>query len=61
VAEGDLHPGDETEARRRVEAAGLPTDVFTPERLRRIWGADARLTAEHGRTGLHVAWLGQKP
>jgi iron complex transport system ATP-binding protein len=45
----------------RTEAAGLPTDVFTPERLRRIWGADARLTAEHGRTGLHVAWLGAPP
>jgi iron complex transport system ATP-binding protein len=41
----------------RTEATGLPTDVLTPERLRRIWGADARLTAEHGRTGLHVAWL----
>jgi iron complex transport system ATP-binding protein len=45
----------------RTEAAGLPGDVFTPERLRRIWGADARLTAEHGRTGLHVAWLGPPP
>jgi iron complex transport system ATP-binding protein len=42
----------------RTEVAGLPIEVFTPERLRRIWGADARLTAEHGRTGLHVAWLG---
>jgi iron complex transport system ATP-binding protein len=42
----------------RTEVAGSPTEVFTPERLRRIWGADARLTAEHGRTGLHVAWLG---
>jgi iron complex transport system ATP-binding protein len=42
----------------RTEVAGDPTEVFTPERLRRIWGADARLTAEHGRTGLHVAWLG---
>jgi iron complex transport system ATP-binding protein len=42
----------------RTEAAGLPTDVLTPERLRRVWHADARLTAEHGRTGLHVAWLG---
>jgi iron complex transport system ATP-binding protein len=42
----------------RTEAAGLPTEVFTPERLRRVWGVDARLTAEHGRTGLHVAWLG---
>jgi iron complex transport system ATP-binding protein len=43
----------------RTEAAGLPTDVLTPERLSRIWGADARLTAEHGRTALHVAWLGR--
>jgi hypothetical protein len=25
-------------------------------RLRRV-GADAHLTAEHGRTGLHVAWV----
>lgn len=41
----------------RTEAAGLPTDVLTPARLRRIWGADAHLTAEHGRTGLHVAWV----
>jgi iron complex transport system ATP-binding protein len=40
-----------------TEAAGSPTEVLSPERLRRIWGADARLTAEHGRTGLHVAWL----
>jgi iron complex transport system ATP-binding protein len=42
----------------RTEAAGEPTAVLTPARLARIWGADARLTAEHGRTGLHVAWLG---
>ena len=42
----------------RTEAAGSATDVLTPARLRRIWGADACLTAEHGRTGLHVAWLG---
>lgn len=27
----------------RTEATGLPTDVFTPERLNRIWGADARV------------------
>jgi iron complex transport system ATP-binding protein len=45
----------------RTEAAGLPTEVLTPERLRRIWRADAHLTAEHGRTGLHVAWLGSTP
>jgi ABC-type cobalamin/Fe3+-siderophores transport system ATPase subunit len=44
----------------RTEAAGPPTHVLTPERLRRIWRADARLTAEHGRTGLHVAWLGAR-
>jgi iron complex transport system ATP-binding protein len=41
----------------RTEAAGLATDVLTPERLSRVWDADARLTVEHGRTGLHVAWL----
>jgi iron complex transport system ATP-binding protein len=43
-----------------TDATGLATDVLTPRRLRRIWGADARLTAEQGRTGLHVAWLGSK-
>ncbi|OJU85510.1 MAG: ABC transporter [Solirubrobacterales bacterium 70-9] len=42
----------------RTEATGLPNEVLTPGRLSRIWGADARLTAEHGRTALHVAWLG---
>jgi iron complex transport system ATP-binding protein len=42
----------------RTEAAGAPAEVLTPERLRRVWGADARLTAESGRTALHVAWLG---
>jgi iron complex transport system ATP-binding protein len=42
----------------RTEAAGAPTEVLTPERLRRVWGADARLSAEGGRTALHVAWLG---
>jgi iron complex transport system ATP-binding protein len=41
----------------RTEAVGPPTDVLTAERLRRIWGADAHLTAEQGRTGLHVAWI----
>lgn len=41
----------------RTEAAGDPTEVLTPERLGRIWNADARLTAEHGRTALHVAWI----
>jgi iron complex transport system ATP-binding protein len=42
----------------RTEAAGEPTEVLTPERLGRIWGADARLTVEGGRTALHVAWIG---
>jgi ABC-type hemin transport system ATPase subunit len=35
----------------RTEAAGGPAEVLAPERLGRIWGADARLTAEGGRTG----------
>jgi hypothetical protein len=39
-------------------ATGGATEVLTPARLRRIWGADAQLTADQGRTGLHVAWLG---
>jgi iron complex transport system ATP-binding protein len=39
----------------RTVAAGGATEVLTPARLRHIWGADGRLTAEHGRTGLHVA------
>ena len=42
----------------RTEAAGKPTAVLTPERLRHTWGADAELTATRGRTALHVAWLG---
>jgi iron complex transport system ATP-binding protein len=42
----------------RTAAAGAPTEVLTPERLSLIWGADARLTAEAGRTALQVAWLG---
>jgi iron complex transport system ATP-binding protein len=41
----------------RTEAAGPPTEVLTPERLARIWRADAHLTAEGGRTALHVAWI----
>jgi iron complex transport system ATP-binding protein len=41
----------------RTEAVGEPAEVFTPERLSRIWGADAHLTADGGRTALHVAWL----
>jgi iron complex transport system ATP-binding protein len=38
-------------------AAGAPAEVLDRERLAEIWGADARLTAEEGRTALQVAWL----
>ncbi len=41
----------------RTEAAGESGAVLTPERLSRVWKADARLTAEDGRTALHVAWI----
>jgi iron complex transport system ATP-binding protein len=41
----------------RTEAVGAPTEVLVPERLSRIWRADAHLTAEGGRTALHVAWI----
>ncbi|HVX34272.1 MAG TPA: ABC transporter ATP-binding protein, partial [Solirubrobacterales bacterium] len=41
----------------RTVAAGEPGAVLTPERLARVWRADARLTATGGRTALHVAWL----
>jgi len=44
----------------RTEAAGHPAEVLTPERLGRIWHADARLTAEGGRTALHVAWVASR-
>jgi ABC-type cobalamin/Fe3+-siderophores transport system ATPase subunit len=45
---------------QRVQIAiGLAQEapVLTAERLGRIWGADAHLTAERGRTALHVAWV----
>jgi iron complex transport system ATP-binding protein len=41
----------------RTVASGAPGEVLTSERLAEIWGADARLTAEEGRTALQVAWL----
>jgi iron complex transport system ATP-binding protein len=44
-------------AEGRTVATGSPTEVLTSERLAEIWGADARLTAEEGRTALQVAWL----
>jgi iron complex transport system ATP-binding protein len=44
----------------RTEATGAPPEVLTPERLSRIWRVDAHLTAEGGRTALHVAWIGSR-
>jgi iron complex transport system ATP-binding protein len=44
-------------AEGKTVATGSPTEVLTSERLAEIWGADARLTAEEGRTALQVAWL----
>jgi ABC-type cobalamin/Fe3+-siderophores transport system ATPase subunit len=42
----------------RTVATGTPARVLTPERIGEVWGADARLTEDEGRTALHVAWLG---
>jgi iron complex transport system ATP-binding protein len=44
-------------AEGRTVATGLPAEVLTSDRLAEIWGADARLTSEEGRTALQVAWL----
>lgn len=44
-------------AEGRTVAAGRPAEVLTPERLASIWGADARISEQDGRTALHVAWL----
>jgi iron complex transport system ATP-binding protein len=44
-------------AKGRTVATGSPTEVLTTDLLAEIWGADARLTAEEGRTALQVAWL----
>lgn len=41
----------------RTVATGLPAEVLTSDRLAETWGADARLTADEGRTALQVAWL----
>ncbi|HTR75589.1 MAG TPA: ABC transporter ATP-binding protein [Solirubrobacterales bacterium] len=43
----------------RTEATGAPATVLDRERLTRVWGADAHLSAADGRTALHVAWLGR--
>ena len=37
--------------------AELPSRCLTSERLAAVWGAEAHLTADDGRTALHVAWL----
>ncbi len=41
----------------RTVATGSAEQVLSAERLASVWGADARLTAQEGRTALHVAWL----
>lgn len=38
-------------------AAGPPAQVLTPARLAEVWGADAWLSRQDGRTALHVDWL----
>ncbi len=43
----------------RTVATGSPAEVLTSDRLAEIWGADARLTTEGGRTALQVAWLSE--
>ncbi len=45
----------------KTVAAGRPAEVLTPERLRSVWGANARLSEHEGRTALHVAWLDAAP
>jgi iron complex transport system ATP-binding protein len=42
----------------RTVAAGPPAEVLTPECLASVWGADAQLSKQDGKTALHVAWLG---
>jgi iron complex transport system ATP-binding protein len=44
----------------RTVATGSPAEVLTSDRLAETWGADARLTAEEGRTALQVAWLPER-
>lgn len=41
----------------RTVASGPAEAVLTSERLAAVWGAEAHLTAQAGRTALHVAWL----
>jgi iron complex transport system ATP-binding protein len=38
-------------------ASGRPAEVLTRERLAEVWGVGAALSAEAGRTALHVDWL----
>ncbi|HEY2714819.1 MAG TPA: ABC transporter ATP-binding protein [Solirubrobacterales bacterium] len=45
----------------RTVAAGSPAAVLKPDLLASVWGADAKLTEQGGRTALHVAWLGSRP
>jgi hypothetical protein len=41
-------------------AIDVASQVRTPERLGRIWSADASPAAEGGWTGLHIAWIGSR-
>lgn len=41
----------------RTVATGPPAEVLVPSRLAEVWGANAQLTEQEGRTALHVAWL----
>jgi iron complex transport system ATP-binding protein len=41
----------------RTVAAGPPAQVLTAQRLAEVWGADAWLSRQDGRTALHVDWL----
>ena len=43
----------------RTVASGDPTSVLSSERLAETWGAEAHLSAEGGRTALHVEWLAE--
>jgi iron complex transport system ATP-binding protein len=41
----------------RTVATGAAEEVLSADRLAAVWGADAHLSADDGRTALHVAWL----
>ncbi len=45
----------------RTVATGAAEQVLSSKRLAAVWGANAKLTADDGRTALHVAWLQKSP